>query len=355
MTTWQPIQPDSITPEGRIVRQVEPRNDEFDFGRLVGLITPNDLFYIRSHGPVPEIDPAGYRLEVTGLVERPLSLSLLDLQAMAQLEEAGTLECAGNRRTFQDPVPGGVPWKDGAVSTAVWRGVSLAAVLRQAGVKSEGKHVLLEGAETCNTDSGPTRFARSVPVEAAMAEDALLTLSMNGEPIPKEHGAPVRAMLPSTYAMNSIKWLTRINVQQQEHDGHFQTKDYRMWYSDDDPGKDIGAVRVVATIAQPRPETSVNAGRVTVRGAAWTGTGTVERVEVSTDGGRTWQPARLTSDATPKVWRLWEYDWDATPGGATLMARATDTVGNTQPDALPPNRKGYANNFPLPVPVRVQG
>jgi DMSO/TMAO reductase YedYZ molybdopterin-dependent catalytic subunit len=347
------IQPGSVTPEGRIVRTAEPRNDEFDLGRLDSVITPNAQFYIRSHGSVPDLDPATWRLAVTGLVERPLSLSLADLRRMQPAEDTVTLECAGNRRTFQDPIPGGVPWQDGAVSTARWGGVPLAALLRQAGVKPEATHVLLEGADTCPTDSGPTVFARTIPLDLALDTETLLALTMNGEPLPRDHGAPARVAVPRYYAMNSIKWLTRINVQAEAHTGHFQTKDYLLWYADDDPGREIGPVRVIATIAGPRPGSRLPAGRTRVHGAAWTGAGTVERVEVSTDSGSTWHPARFTSEAVPGVWRLWEHDWEAQPGDHTLMARATDSSGGSQPASLPPNRKGYANNFVLPVPVRV--
>lgn len=347
--------PGDVTPEGRIVRVVDPQNEEFDFGRLAGVITPNERFYIRSHGPAPVLEPATWRLEVSGLVDRPMELSLADLRAMAQRESVATLECAGNRRTFQVPVPGGVPWQDGAVSTARWAGVPLGTVLRQAGVQAGGGHVLLEGADVCPTDGGPVVFARSIPLEQALAEDTLIALTMNGEPLPAEHGGPARVTVPRHYAMSSVKWLTRIGVQAEPHAGHFQQNDYRLWYADDDPGRDIGPMRVMATIAVPRREATIPAGRTVIRGAAWTGTGTVRSVEVSTDGGTTWQPARLGGEAASGLWQLWELAWDARPGEHTLLARATDSEGNRQPDVLPPNRKGYANNFVLPVRVRVEG
>jgi DMSO/TMAO reductase YedYZ molybdopterin-dependent catalytic subunit len=251
-------------------------------------------------------------------------------------------------------VPGGVPWKDGAISTARWSGVPLSAVLRWAGIQPEANYVLLEGADVCPTDSGPTEFARSIPVDQAMQDGTLLAHTMNREPLPKEHGAPVRVVLPRYYAMNSIKWLTRINAQAEPHTGHFQVHDYRIWYGPDDPGQDIGRMRVTSEIAIPRPGSIMQAGRTRILGAAWTGAGTIERVEVSTDGGTSWHGAALTTEAQPGVWRLWAYDWDATPGEHRLLARATDSEGNSQPNTLPPNRKGYANNFVLPVAVRVR-
>ena len=347
-------EPGSVTPEGRIVRVADPQNEEFDFGRLEGPITPTEQFYIRSHGPTPRLNPDGWRLEVGGLVERPLSLTLADLQGMPDVEAVATLECAGNRRTYQRPVPGGVPWQDGAISTARWGGVPLAALLARAGLQAGARHVLLEGADICPTDGGPQPFARSIPLELALTPSALLALTMNGEPLPPEHGFPARLVMPRFYAMNDVKWLTRIVAQAEPHTGHFQVHDYRLWLGEDDPGSDLPAVRVAAVIGRPRPGSTLRAGRTRVRGAAWTGTGIVERVEVSADGGVTWHPATLQDAAKDGVWRLWDWEWDAPPGEHTLHVRATDSAGNTQPETLAPNRKGYANNFILATSVRVE-
>jgi DMSO/TMAO reductase YedYZ molybdopterin-dependent catalytic subunit len=346
--------PGEVTPEGRIVRVAVPQNEEFDFARLEDVLTPNAEFYIRSHGPDPLLDVRTWRLEVSGLVDRPLSLAYADLLALAHRETTATLECAGNRRTFQHPVPGGVPWRDGAISTARWGGVPLHVVLQLAGVQPAGRHLLLEGADRCPTDSGPARFARSIPSGVALDHAALIALRMNDEPLPAEHGAPARVVLAGSYAMNSVKWLTRLHVQAEAHDGYFQQNDYRLWYAEDDSGAEIGPMRVMATIAVPRPDSTIAAGQTHVRGAAWTGTGTIVRVEVSTDGGAGWRDAQFSSEAETGVWRLWQLRWQAPPGEHVLMARATDSAGNTQPLSLPPNRKGYANNFVLPVHVLVR-
>jgi DMSO/TMAO reductase YedYZ molybdopterin-dependent catalytic subunit len=347
-------EPGSITPEGRIVRVAGPQNEEFDFGRLDGTITPTEQFYIRSHGPTLSLDRDSWRLEVGGMVERPLALSLVDLQAMPDVEEVATLECAGNRRTFQNPVPGGVPWQDGAISTARWGGVPLAAILTRSGLQPGARHVLLEGADPCPTDAGPQPFARSIPLELALTPAALLALTMNGAPLPPEHGFPARLVLPRLYAMNDVKWLTRVVVQAEPHTGHFQVSDYRLWFDDEGPGSDMPPVRVAAVIARPRSGDTLPAGRTRIHGAAWTGTGVVERVEVSADDGRTWHAATLQDAAREGVWRLWEWEWQAPPGEHTLRVRATDSTGNTQPESLPPNRKGYANNFILATSVRVE-
>jgi DMSO/TMAO reductase YedYZ molybdopterin-dependent catalytic subunit len=194
-------------------------------------------------------------------------------------------------------------------------------VLQSAGVRPEGRHVLFEGADQCLTGSRSTGFARSVPLAAALDDGALIALMMN---------------------------------QAEAHTGYFQSNDYRLWIEESDPGCEIGPMRVMATIAAPRPNDIIAAGLTRVHGAAWTGNGTVSRVEVSTDGGARWDRARFNSDAEHGVWRLWEFWWTAAAGEHTLMARATDSSGATQPLTLPPNRKGYANNFVLPVRVEAQ-
>lgn len=346
--------PGARLPEGRIVRVADPMNDECDLARAFSLLTPNEAFYIRCHGPIPHTNN-GWRLSVEGLVRQPLALSLADLRALPRREIVLTLECAGNRRTLQRPVPPGVPWQTGAVSTARFAGVPLAAVLQLAGLHPEVRHICMEGADHCPTDEGVTPFARSIPIELALQETTLLALEMNGAPLPPEHGAPLRVVLPGYYAMNAVKWLVRLTAHAEPEPGHFQTRDYLLWHGEDGVGDEIGPIRVVAVIASPAAGSRIAAGRTLIRGMAWTGTGVVERVEVSTDGGSSWQEARFTSDATPGVWRLWECPWEATPGMHTLLARATDTAGHVQPEAVPSNRKGYANNAIVPVTIEVDG
>lgn len=346
------FQPDRRTPEGRIIRTEDPPNQEFDLTRLTDPVTPNDQFYVRCHGDVPATSPA-WRVTVLGLVERPLSLSLDELRALPQAEAVVTLECAGNRRTLQRPTPGGVAWQEGAVSTARWRGVRLAEILARAGVHPDARHVRLVGADRCDSDDAEVPFARSIPIERARTGGALLALTMNGEPLPTLHGAPVRAVVPQVYAMDSVKWLRTIELARDPEPGPFQSEDYQLWYGSSPVGEEIGPLRVASVIASPRPPRELRAGRQRIRGAAWTGSGTVVDVQVSTDAGATWRPARLLGEATPGAWVLWETEWTAVPGEHTLLARAMDSAGNRQPDALPPNRKGYANNFVVPVTVRV--
>jgi DMSO/TMAO reductase YedYZ molybdopterin-dependent catalytic subunit len=340
-------------PGARIVRTEDPPNEELDPSRLGSLLTPTEDFYLRCHGAIPGIEPSSWRLGVGGLVERELGLDLDDLARLPQVDAIVTLECAGNRRTLQRPVPGGVPWVEGAVSTARWGGVRLAEVLALAGVGAGAAHVRLRGADRCRTGAGTVPFARSIALPVALEGEALLALRMNGAPLPRAHGAPARLVVPRHYGMDSVKWLTAITLSAEPEEGPFQRDDYRLWYGDGERGEEIGPVRVASAIAHPRPGMVLRSGRIVVRGAAWTGTGTVNAVELSADGGSTWEPARLLGEAVPGAWRLWEYEWEARPGTHTLGARASDTAGHRQPAALPPNRKGYANNFVVPVTVQV--
>jgi DMSO/TMAO reductase YedYZ molybdopterin-dependent catalytic subunit len=340
------------TPEGRIVRTAEPPNEELDLTRLDHAITPNEQFYVRCHGDVPAADPGSWRLRVGGLVDRPFSLGLHELRGLRQSWMVATLECAGNRRTLQRPVPDGVPWGEGAVSTARWSGVALADLIERAAPRAGAAHVHLIGGDRCATDAGCVPFARSVPLDMLRRSGALVALDMNRVPLPPLHGAPFRAVVPAHYAMDSVKWLREIVLAAEPQEGPFQRDDYQLWF-DDAPGVEIGPMRVASLVAHPRPGSPVASGPVRVHGAAWTGTGTIAAVEVSTDGGATWRRARLLGDALAGVWRLWEVHWTATPGHHVLVTRASDTAGNRQPDSMPPNRKGYANNFVVRVPVRV--
>jgi DMSO/TMAO reductase YedYZ molybdopterin-dependent catalytic subunit len=337
----------------RIVRTTVPPNEELDFARLEGLITPLHEFYVRSHGELPAL--AGeWRLEVGGLVEAPRTFTLEELARLPQVARIATLECAGNRRTFQRPVPGGVAWEDGAISTALWTGVLLDEVLARVAPLPGAQHVVLGGADECRPEDAPAeRFERSVPLPRASQAGALLAFGMNGVPLPPLHGRPIRAIVPGHYAMDSVKWLARLTLSPAPSPGYYQARDYRLYDAEHPEGEEMPPVRVCAAIARPRAGAALARGAHRIEGAAWTGTGHVAGVEVSTDAGRTWQAARLDPAALPGVWRLWSLPWDAPPGKHVLLARARDTAGHVQPMARAPNLKGYANNAVYGVPVTV--
>jgi DMSO/TMAO reductase YedYZ molybdopterin-dependent catalytic subunit len=343
-----------------ISRQQNPDNLEFPFSSLDSFITPNKLFYVRSHFAVPQINAADWRLSVVGAVNQELTLSLEDLRAMATRTVTATLECAGNSRGLVRPPLRGVGWEYGAVSNAEWVGVPLAAVLDKAGLRSAAVEVVMEGTDkgVMPTEAwlGQIQFARSLPVDKAR-KDVLLAFRMNGADLPARHGFPVRAIVPDWYGVTSVKWLKQITVSDRPFKGYFQTLDYTVFERRDGQPQlsPITGLQTKALIAQPTAgaKLSTNA-TVRIHGAAWSES-PISRVDVSTDGGRTWQAARLLGDAVPHAWRLWEFSWrtPARAGAVTLMARATDARNRQQPLERNADRRNYIVNHVLPVEVQV--
>jgi DMSO/TMAO reductase YedYZ molybdopterin-dependent catalytic subunit len=347
-----------------ITRQSNPENLEFPFGTLNSFITPNNLFYIRNHFPTPRVASKLWRLEVAGAVERPLRLTLDEVRGLPSATRPVTLECAGNGRAFLTPKTKGVQWELGAVSTAEWTGAPLASVLDKAGVRPGAVEVVLEGADHGVPGNEPRppadiAFARSLPLSKARQSEVLLAWAMNGKELPPAHGFPLRAVVAGWYGMASVKWLTRLVVVEKPFQGYWQTVDYATW--DRAAGEPtltaITRMQVKAAIARPAAGEVLPAGAdYRIHGAAWTGEGEVARVEVSTDGGRSWREAALRGKAVPFAWRQWEYTWRKPAAGQyTLMARATDSRNRVQPHERDPGRRNYVINHILPTPVEVRG
>jgi DMSO/TMAO reductase YedYZ molybdopterin-dependent catalytic subunit len=346
-----------------IVRQQQPDNLESPFATLADFYTPNERFYVRSHFAVPQLDVSTWRLRVEGAVERPLELSYSDLLKLPAVTQAATLECAGNSRSFLTPPTKGVQWGLGAVSNAKWTGVPLGVLLKKAGIRRSAVDVILEGADSGEPKdppkpSGPIHFARSIPLTKALQPEVLIAHQMNGTPLPPAHGFPARAVVPGWYAVASIKWLTRLIVTERPFQGHFQTVDYAIWdRSLGIPTRiPVTEMQVKAEIARPALAEKIPAGTpYRIYGAAWTGEAEVAKVEVSTDGGATWNTAKLLDKAARYTWRFWEYTWNVPtkPGPAILMARATDTRGKTQDRQRQPDRENYMISHVLPIPVEV--
>ncbi len=352
-------------PADFIVRNDRPEHWETTLAALGrSWITRNDRFFVRSHLSTPRIEVADWRLEVTGLVRAPLSLSMADLDALPQTEALHTLECAGNGRgLYRLPSTSGTQWGWGAVGTAAWGGVRLATVLQRAGVPPEAKHVWLEAADQAPLPEVP-KFLRSIPIEKAM-DDVLLAHTMNGEPVPELHGAPLRAMVPGWFGMASTKWLLRLRVADQPSDNHFMAKGYRYNYPGEDPATAPGveAMRVKSLITRPLDGAQVTLARspgtkkprLRVQGFAWAGPAGVRVVEVSSDGGRVWRPAGFMGETAPLAWRAWATEVEVVPPArVALMVRATDNAGEVQPMEARLNGAGYGNNSIHKVTVRVR-
>ncbi len=348
---------------GRIVRSEDPLNLEMPFERLDNFITPLESFYVRTHFPIPAIDRDAWWLNVEGEVEKPFAINYEELLELESRTIPATLECAGNNRNFLEPKVKGVQWDLGAVGTAAWTGIPLSILLDRAEVKPGAREVILEGAdggvlEDPKRPSGKVQFARSIPLAKART-DVLLAYQMNGNDLPPQHGFPLRAIVPGWYAMASIKWLQRVIVTDRPFTGYYQTMDYAYWARRGDIAElvPLTEMQIKAEIAKPAQGEIVPANsNVRVHGAAWTSDGEITKVELSTDGGSTWSETNPIDKPTRNAWRRWEYTWH-TPlkaGQATLIARATDSHGCSQPAERDPDRGTYMINHLLPISVEVR-
>jgi DMSO/TMAO reductase YedYZ molybdopterin-dependent catalytic subunit len=324
-------------------------------------VTPPGLHYVLVHYDIPAIDAGSWRLEIGGAVARPVSLSLPELMSRPSVTARVLLECAGNGRARYEPRPVSQPWLLEAVGSAEWTGTPLAPLLEEAGVSADAVDVSFTGADHGVERGVEQDYARGLPLAEAMRPDALLVWGMNGQPLPPQHGAPLRLLVPGWYGMAQVKWLTRIEVLDRPFDGFQNATAYRLKVDPNDPGEPVTRIQPRALLAPPgwpdfmTRERFVRAGHVLLQGRAWSGRAPVTGVEVSTDGGATWHPAELAppDPAHPFAWRAWSYAWQAEPGSAELLARAADEQG-VQPVEQVWNRQGMANNLVQRVPVTVQ-
>ena len=325
-----------------------------------GLITPNRLFFVRNNSDTAtHIDTASWRLRVEGDgVANPLELSYDDIRALPARSLTCYLECAGNHRSMFELLQGretlGTQWGTGAVGNAEWTGAALRDVLLAAGITAEAVSVLLVGLDSEAPEGG---FRRVLPVRKALHPDTLLAYGMNGEDLPRDHGYPLRAVVPGWVGSSSIKWLGRIVVANEQLWTRNNTTSYVLIggdYPAEPPaeGQPLNAQTVKSALALPWPA-ELPAGLHVLRGYAHSPGGPIAAVQWSPDGGTTWRDAALTTLQPQYSWVQFAFDWRATRGLHTLTTRATDAAGNTQPERVPFNAKGYVFNQPLPHPVRV--
>lgn len=336
-----------------------------------GYLTPADRFFVRNHTATPRIDPATWRLELfgTGLRDQPRrgagrTFTLRDLQRLPQTTRTTFLECAGNGRSLfatQEGQPAaGTQWGLGAVGVARWSGVLLSELLERAGLRADAVDVMPEGLDdpvkaADGTDQGHVR--RPLPLAKAL-DDTLIALTMNGAPLPPDHGFPARLIVPGWVGIANVKWLGSIRVANRPLRSPWNTTSYRKVgpaYPPDAPPLTALPLKSAFEIA---PGTTFHVGaRTLLRGRAWSGGPRPRAVEVSTDGGATWQRAHTYGPNHEHAWLRFQLPWTppATPGPATLLARATDERGHRQPDHVPFNRDGYTYDAVFRLPVTIAG
>ena len=364
MLTWAFPQGQSVDvpgEDGMILRSFRFVDLETPVEYFNTWLTPVPRFFVRNHMHEPsELDAHDWRLSLGGEVEKPITLSLADLSKLETHSVVNTLECAGNGRSSQRPQVPGVQWGKGAVSTARFSGPRLADVLQRAAVKSSGKHVMFRGLDEVPGKVPP--FIRSIPIEKALDADTLIATHMNGSPLTKHHGFPARALVPGWIGAASCKWLTEIKVLETEFVGNFMSPAYRWPNQPVKPGDTVKpedthpltALSVKSVISGPTDGASLKAGKVSVHGAAWAGEADVTKVEISTDNGANWTPAKLGHEQAHYAWRLWSYDWrPGKSGDYTILSRATDSQGRTQPSTPVWNPSGYLYNAADQVKIHV--
>jgi DMSO/TMAO reductase YedYZ molybdopterin-dependent catalytic subunit len=363
MCAWAAAGLPVVTPQpdnaDLVVHRTHPLNCETSIPALIGgVVMPNARFYVRNHFETPRLDPVTWQLEVTGLVEHPLRLSLRDLRNMRSQTLVATLECAGNGRSAFDPPADGEQWRLGAVSTAEWAGVPLTEILDRAGIRPEAHEVIFRGADRgrAGEAADPVRFERSLSAADARHSESLLAYAMNGEPLPLEHGYPLRLIVPGWYAVASVKWLTEIEVIGSPFEGFFQTERYVYDTQRDGTAvrRPVRLQRVRSVIIEPTADQAVTTGDLIIRGVAWSGAAPIEKVDVSADDGP-WRTASLIGERRRHSWQWWELPTRLNSlGETTLRARATDFAGRTQPERPDWNRLGYGGNAVQIVPVLVR-
>lgn len=340
--------------------QLATRNHGLPLETLRFPVTPIGLHYLLTHYDIPMIDPATWRLRVDGRVARPLVLSLDDLRAMPAVTAAVTMECAGNGRALLEPRPASQPWLLEAVGTGEWTGVPLSHVFDAAGILDDAIEVLFTGADRGIEGGVEQSYQRSLTLADARTGEVMLAYELNGIPLPPQHGFPLRLVVPGWYGMTNVKWLTSITITDAEFSGYQQSNAYRLRQTKGETGAALGRIAVRSLMVPPgipdfftRTRT-LGPGNCSLSGRAWSGNGPIVTVDVSADGGSSWDHAQLDPpDLGDWAWQCWRFEWLAAQGEYELCCRATDAGGNQQPLLPEWNLGGYANNAVHRVPVLV--
>jgi sulfane dehydrogenase subunit SoxC len=360
---WDDVPQVAAEGEGLTVEELQlaGRNHAMHLEALRYDITPVGMHYLLIHFDVPYVDERTFRLDVGGHVRSPLTLTLDHLRSRPRVTLPVTLECSGNGRARLTPRPISQPWLNEAVGTAEWTGTPLSPILEEAGIEEGAVEVVFTGHDRGVQGGIEQDYEFSVPVEEAMRPEVLLAYEVNGQPLPPQHGFPLRVIVPGWYGMTHVKWLKRITVVTQPFGGYQKVQSYRVTQREDEPGTQVTRILPRSLMLPPGIPDFVTRvrllppGPTVLEGRAWSGRAPIERVEVSTDGGSSWADADLDAPVSPHAWRRWTFEWGPSePGEYELTSRATDAAGNTQPVEQPWNFKGHMNNLIQRVRVLVR-
>jgi DMSO/TMAO reductase YedYZ molybdopterin-dependent catalytic subunit len=351
-TTWQGVTREEL---GQAAR-----NHGMHLEGLRYDVTPVGMHYLVIHFDIPPADDASWTVQIDGLVDRPLTLSMDGIRSRPAVTRPVTMECAGNGRALMPPRAESQPWLLEAVGNSEWTGTPLPPILEEAGIRPDAIELVFTGADHGIQGGIEQDYQWGFSLGDIMRDDVMLAYELNGCPLPPQHGYPIRLLVPDWYGMCSVKWLRRITAVADPFDG-FQLAAYQLRQDPDGPGERVTKKAVRALMVPPgfadfpARNRFLDAGPCHVIGRAWSGSGHIDRVEFSVDGGQMWADAELGArPASPSSWRRWSFDWMATPGEHELVARAADAAGNVQPTDPPWNHGGFMNNMVQRVDVLVR-
>lgn len=351
-------------PDAMILRSSRPLDLETPIHQLDSYLTPIDRLFVRSHLGAPAVELLSWTVELGGDVRSPKVWTLDDLAGFKQTTVTAVLQCSGNGRAFFRPSMPGIGWVGGAVANAEWTGVRLRDLLESAGIGPDAAHLHFLGADLPPHVKTPV-FLRSLARDRVFRDEVILATLVNGEPIPGPNGGPVRLIVPGWYANHWMKWVRRITAAPTMADGFYMQTAYRIPKTPVGPGVDVkpedldyvSAMNVKSLITSPRRDSTTKAGRVEIRGVAWTGgDARVTRVDVAIGDAGPWKEAELIGPDRPFAWRTWRYVADlGKTGPVVVRSRAADSTGQVQPEATPWNKSGYLWNAIDRIGIEVIG